>query len=51
MEYIINIVYITIILTNMNIIMLSVRCMLVLTLLTYLCPSTRWEHGPSIKAL
>ena len=20
-------------------------------LLTYLCPSTRWEHGPSIKAL
>ena len=22
-----------------------------LTLLTYLCPSTRWEHGPSIKAL
>ena len=24
---------------------------LVLTLLTYLRPSTRWEHGPSIKAL
>ena len=25
--------------------------MIVSQILTYLCPSTRWEHGPSIKAL